>query len=214
MQGTDSNYSTWNGRNPLFLLQTVTNQNGFYVPQHTCATPTGVGSLMTAYIACLLCQHRVRGKPFIIKVGESRIRTTHTPTHSGSPSHPMLQVLMHDAGVRTRALSLRVDTLKRCIDYGDHGGARTHDSSLLPRRDNPYATLTATVVIIVIIVADVASTLCRRIFFILLSNFYQNSVKVSSIFYQSSVNLPLKFLHKFLQYLSSNVTSVPVPRES
>ena len=105
---------------------------------------------MTAYIACLLCQHRVRGKPFIIKVGESRIHTTHTPTHSGSPSHPMLQVLMHNAGVRTRALSLGADTLKRCIDYGDRGGARTHDSSLLPRRDNPYATSTDVVVVVVV----------------------------------------------------------------
>ena len=62
----------------------------------------------------------VRGKAFIIKVGGSRIRTTHTPTHSGRPSHPMLQVLIHDAGVRTRALSLRANTLKRCIDYGDY----------------------------------------------------------------------------------------------
>ena len=65
MQGTDSNYSTWTGRNPLFLLQTVTNQNEFYDPQHTCATPNGVGSLMTAYIACLLCQHRVQGGMYL-----------------------------------------------------------------------------------------------------------------------------------------------------
>ena len=68
---------------------------------------------------------------------------------------------MHDAGVRTRALSLRADTLKCCIDYGDRGGARTHDSSLLPRRDNPYATSTGVIVVIVIVVAEV--TICYHL---------------------------------------------------
>ena len=49
-------------------------------------------------------------------------------------AYPTLKsILMHDAGIRTRALSLRADTLKRCIDYGNtrtHGGDQTHSSSL------------------------------------------------------------------------------------
>ena len=75
----------------------------------------------------------VRDKPFIIKVGESRIRTIHTPTHSGSPSHLMLQSIdTRCRGSNPGSLSLRADTLKRCIDYGDQtrGGYRTHGSSL------------------------------------------------------------------------------------
>ena len=33
----------------------------FYIPQHTCATPDGVGLLLVADIACLLRRHRGRG---------------------------------------------------------------------------------------------------------------------------------------------------------
>ena len=44
MQGTDSNYSTWNDRNPLFLLQTdKLNQNGVFAFHSTHVRPQSAG---------------------------------------------------------------------------------------------------------------------------------------------------------------------------
>ena len=84
----------------------------------------------------------------------------YTPTpNRRDPTRARRVLLMHDAGVQTRALSLRADPLKCCIENGDRGGARTHYSSLLPRRDNPYATSTLCFMLIVVAVEAGASLL-------------------------------------------------------
>ena len=89
MQGTDFNHSTWNGRNPLFLFQTVTKSGwictshstrmrlqmawGHYWPRilHDCFANTGYGA-----------------NHLLFRVQGSRIRTTQAPTYSGSPGPP------------------------------------------------------------------------------------------------------------------------------
>ena len=75
------------------------HQNGFYVPQHTCATPTGVGSLMTVYKshACF-ANTGYRGNHLLLRLGKLE---SVLPTHLLTVGILVIQccrVLMHDAG--------------------------------------------------------------------------------------------------------------------
>ena len=109
---------------PIFLLQTdehslisqAESEWIFYVPQHTCAGHDS-GGLLLSHISHAPFATRWYGTNHLyIKVWYSRIRTTHTSTHSGSPSHPMLQSLdVRCRGSNPGSLSLRAKTLKRCI---------------------------------------------------------------------------------------------------
>ena len=125
MQGTDSNYSTWNDRNPSSCSKLTTESEwSFCVPQHTCAGHDS-GGLLLSHISHAPFATRWYGTNHLyIKVGESRIRTTHTPTQqlrglglkAACPTLQSINAQCRDSN--PCSISLRADSLKCCIDYG------------------------------------------------------------------------------------------------
>ena len=124
--------TTQHGRQEPTLLTPACNQIrlDFFHPQHTCAIPNGVGLLLSRILHAPFATGWDGANISLIKV---RGKWVHTTLHTYFQLAGLLinftnlveYLLVHDAGVRTRALSLRAGALEWCARVN-----RTRDRSL------------------------------------------------------------------------------------
>ena len=123
---------------PIFLLQNDNYQNGVFASHSTHVRLQLAGERYCLVYCRPALPSQGTGQTIYYsglgKIGS--VLPNHLLTVEALVPRILQDIRMLDAGVRTRALSLRADTLKRCIDYGDQtrGRNRTHYSSLIETR--------------------------------------------------------------------------------